>query len=914
MDSYEIKQRQQRIKDDILDAIWQNPTAVLPLSFTRTNGGKTWAAQQYPDGSDGGRRSDRTTLKQPFTGSNQICVYCNGDFGALQNGCDVFAYLQWLWNTNDFVEVITRAGEAYNIDTNVFNDDSPQTQRRRQRASEKAVIAELAKCVTSALQKNCGDVARAYLQQRNLQPSARMGAWNSTIKKAVAAHLQKTFTSTDARTLNDIVRRNLPTIRKDYADDKAGAWKDFADDYQLAIPYTNGSGNVTGFVLRRTTERSTFTDERGNVVEMPKYLYSYGENHGGTFAKGGYCEALKGGEEPVILVEGILDAEAMKQYGFTNVLALGGQTPTDGDDDAAKSAIKTLLRSNAKKVIYVPDYEYKDVKDAKGNVIGTEEYPTTDATRRTIAALLPYTTGTLDGSGFVSIRIAELETADARKNKTKVDADTFLQQCGANEMGYILENAAQWYEYELKDAARKNRDADTLAAAAIAIYCKIENYAQRNRLKDDIANARTGYLADIKAAGLNAAALAQIDTNGEHSTWAAQMGEVVADMGKAHTTERMAALLTKAQRIQNANTFNTFAAQVNVTREEMHKQVADKPEYLQTTWKLYSRNRRTNTTYVSRKISFAPSAVSIVAAPTNHGKTLVLLQTALNVARSTNKKYLYLSIENDAEQLYVRALTAYMGNVWRADEPNPRGEVRTFIRSADMPKALFTYGGDSININDYINKYWQEIAPYLALVRTDADIDGVASNIEAQVEAWRQNGLEVGGVFIDYLQLLHYPALHAHSRTDEVKGVCDRLNDMAKRTKLPVIMAAQFNRDATRNNGDKLDGIELANIGESAGIENIAEDVYLVWQIDKINPDSKDYTHKGNDIELAPHQYRSRRCFMDVGTDGKTTASNLRRGYLYVENLKARDYATGGYCLLPFNGAAGAITSEESEQ
>jgi replicative DNA helicase len=158
------------------------------------------------------------------------------------------------------------------------------------------------------------------------------------------------------------------------------------------------------------------------------------------------------------------------------------------------------------------------------------------------------------------------------------------------------------------------------------------------------------------------------------------------------------------------------------------------------------------------------------------------------------------------------------------------------------------------------------------------------------------------------LQLLHYAALHARSRTDEVKGICDRLNDMAKATKLPVILAAQFNRDATKAGGDTLDGVELANIGESSGIENIAEDVYLVWQTDKIKPESKQYTDGGK-FNLKPYQYRSRRCFKDA-QDGNT----LRRGYLYVENLKARDYATGGYCLLPYNGAAGAITSDDSAE
>ena len=104
-----------------------------------------------------------------------------------------------------------------------------------------------------------------------------------------------------------------------------------------------------------------------------------------------------------------------------------------------------------------------------------------------------------------------------------------------------------------------------------------------------------------------------------------------------------------------------------------------------------------------------------------------------------------------------------------------------------------------------------------------------------------------------------------------------------------------------------MDGVELANIGESAGIENIAEDVYLVWQTDKIKPEK--YMNDSGAFKLPAHLTRSRRCF-----GNPEDSTTLRRGMLYVENLKARDYATGGYCLLPYNGAAGAITSTESDK
>lgn len=896
-------------KDALLAAIWDDPEKVTGLKWTRQ--GSAWHSRQRPDGSDGDK-FPKTTLRQGVDKNGQPTIWVNYNGGSFPAGQTIWALLHWKYNTNEHLDVLSAVGEAYGIQPDMSAYTPEQVQRAQKRRTEKAILKDVAELLHTALSSKTGEAARQYLSCRHLQPSPRMGAWNSTIRAAVVERLRARngMTKADAE---DFIRRYFPLLRKDCADKTHTAWRDFADDYQLALPYFNGSGNVIGFALRCTsTTAPTYTDETGDAQAMPKYIYSKDMPRGG-----GYCETLRGGSFDVYLVEGLLDAEAMKQHGFTDVVACGGMTPTDNAEDAAKAMVKTLQRFNAKKLVYVPDCEYNDD--------GTQK---TAATRRTIAALLPYLSGAGDGAGFASLRIADLATADSRLHHTKVDADTFLQTQRTCDMQNVLDTAAPWYEYELKDIVRRHAgDYDSMATEAVAVFTKIQSPAQRGRLKAAITSAKDGYLATLKAAGLTAAELALIERDGAHSSWATRMTELKAKMQTADTRESMAALLSAAERIQHADTYADFAAQINITREDMHALVAEKPDYLQTTWALYksmySPATKTETLRENRKISFAPAAVTIMAAPTNHGKTLLLLQTAINVAKTTGKKYLYISFENDAEQLYIRAVAAYMGDVWRAATYRgsdgrqhpvdmPRAEIRSYIKG-DMPAALFMEDGrSSIDIGAHIRQYWQQIAPRLALVRTTSDIDAVVSNVAAQVEAWRSDGVDVGGIFVDYLQLLHYPALHAHSRTDEVKGICDRLNDMAKATKLPVILAAQFNRDATKAGGDTLDGVELANIGESSGIENIAEDVYLVWQTDKIKPDSKQYMQgSGENIhfKLQPFQYRSRRCFADA-----QDSSTLRKGYLYIENLKARDYATGGYCLLPFNGAAGAVTSEISEK
>lgn len=892
-------------KDELLAAIWENPGKITGLHWTRK--GDAWHSRQRPDGSES-TRSDKTILRQGKDKNGQPVIWVNYNGGSFPPGQTIWKYLHAKYGTNDHLEVLMAIGEAYGIQPDLSAYTPEQIERAKRRQSEKAIMQDIAGLLNKALSSPAGEVARAYIAARNIEPSPRLGAWNTTIREGVKAHIISHY-GLPAKEAEDMLRRLFPLVKKVPATGGA-KWQDLADSFQLALPFYNGSA-IIGFSVRCTAaELPTFIDETGDVGTMPKYVNSREMPRGA-----GYCEVLRGGGEDVYMVEGQLDAEAMKQSGFTNVIACAGSTPAD-NPDAAKSMIKTLQRYNAKKIVYVADCEYNDD--------GTRK---TAATLNTIKALLPFMSGAQAGAGFASLRVADLETAESRQNHTKVDANTFLQSFRPGEFKNVLETAVQWYEYELKEIVRRRAgDYDSMTAEAVAVFLQMNNPAQRGRLKTAITSAKDGYLATLRAAGLTAAELSLLERDGAHSTWAERMAELRGKIQETKTREGMAALLAEADRIQHADTYASFAAQVNMTREDMHALVAEKPDYLQTPWALYKTVYNPanfeQTIRENRKISFAPAAVTIVAAPTNHGKTLILLQTAIKVVQTTGKTFIYVSFENDAEQLYIRALAAYMGDVWAGAKVEgadgkkypvemPRGELRRHIKGGDMPAGLFAADGKGINIDAYIRTYWRDIAPRLALVRTSSDIDAVVSNICAQVEAWRHEGVDVGGVFVDYLQLLHYAAIHAHSRTDEVKGICDRLNDLAKETKLPVVLAAQFNRKATEAGSDTIDGVELANIGESSGIENIAEDVYLVWQTDKINPQSKQYTGTGEKarFHLQPHQYRSKRCFGNPDDD-----TTLRRGYLYIENMKARDYATGGYCLLPFNGAAGAITSDKSEK
>ena len=330
------------------------------------------------------------------------------------------------------------------------------------------------------------------------------------------------------------------------------------------------------------------------------------------------------------------------------------------------------------------------------------------------------------------------------------------------------------------------------------------------------------------------------------------------------------------------------------------------PDAVTTTWQMYRDNNSTlnnGKPFEARKISFSPAAVSVFAAPTSHGKTLVMLQTALNIAQQ-RQHVLYVGLENDEKQLFVRALCANIGDALQGMDVKPRTALRQFLKQQgyginDLQK---TAAIDEI-LQDKYDTFCRDVFPYLHMVRMDSDCDTICDSIAAQVEAWQNIGQPTAAVFIDYIQLLHVAGRN-FSRTDELKAICDSINELSKKTGLPVIVGSQMNRSATKGEGNMppFDNVDLYNIGESSGIENIAEDCYFIWNTNKTNTDR--YKDKDGFINKMPY-HRSKRIFYD--NSGTYT---LRRQYIYIETLKSRDEETGCYCLIKTNFGAGSMAAD----
>ena len=888
----------------IMGAIWSDPAKATGLDWTFKGG--AWISQQDPDGSSHPKSGGRTILRRNAS-TGVIYINHNGDGFTQSQG--IVKYLRYRWNTNDTYEVYKRLGEIYGVEPDLGDYTEAQRRRYEKRRQQQPILDAVAEYVTAVLKTDKGKAARDYLERRGLHPSKRLGAISEDIIKDLKAAIRRKYPALSV-TQADAAIEAIFTLGADKEAGRKGYRID-TDNYRLIGPYYNGL-HVAGFWLR-CTGADTWTDKEGTQHKRAKYLFNDG------LAKGGYCDALKQGA-PVILVEGMLDAERIKQAvedsaqeggvdysDLANVLALGGTTPTDAPDDPARSQVQTLQRFGVKRLVYVPDLEYYTQEDQdKGK--GTAGTPKTQATENTIKALLPHLNGTQDGDDFQSLKIARLYHKDPA-DKSKTDANDFIKDFGLLAFKLALDEAVDFWRWQLENATR-TLEGEALQIAAARIYNTIPSPMAKEVLKADITTATGGYLAKLKAVGFNATAMGVIDRSGINTPYREQITAQVAELSQAiannATADEIGEILrringTQAKRA-DANSSAGFMAQANATPDLIEQQIANQPDYIETPWSLYAVEEAQGSREIQRytevrKVSFAPAAISVVAAPTNYGKTAFLMQTALRLAQEGNARYLYISTEEDQRQMYLRACAGYIGDKW-PENSHPRKDLRQAIKYQDAPAEIF---GDALPFNLDREKagFNSRILDRLKLIYNNEDVATLCSKIVALVEDWRNQGVVVGGIFIDYLQMLRGTG-RSFSRTDEMQTICAELNGLAKATGLPIIVGAQLNRQATQNGtqGVGFDGVELANIGDSSGIERIANDVYLLWNTAKINEDDL-LDGKGEAKQRHQLKRRTRRIIKEPGVVWPHT--------LYIENMKARDFEGGSYCLVDFNGATGAL-------
>ena len=191
-----------------------------------------------------------------------------------------------------------------------------------------------------------------------------------------------------------------------------------------------------------------------------------------------------------------------------------------------------------------------------------------------------------------------------------------------------------------------------------------------------------------------------------------------------------------------------------------------------------------------------PGALYVIGARPGKGKSLIALQLASEIARSSGP-VAFFSFEMKALEIATRALSAETGiPLGKIDRKTLTKEEDSFIRLAQpgLPTELY--------LEDSSSRQVSQLRPSIRKIKASAGALPVA-------------------VFIDYLQLVEAAG---SSRYDVVTAISQGLKSLAMELDLPIVALAQLNRNAAYRAGAP----GLADLKESGAIEQDADVVILL--------------------------------------------------------------------------------------
>lgn len=265
--------------------------------------------------------------------------------------------------------------------------------------------------------------------------------------------------------------------------------------------------------------------------------------------------------------------------------------------------------------------------------------------------------------------------------------------------------------------------------------------------------------------------------------------------------------------------------------------------------------------------------ISIIAASTGHGKTTMLINTILNILEHKNDISAYFfTYEESVAPIISKFLNCYIGEEISADN---RNSIESFYREGS-----FQYIKDNY-IETFMKKEKEFFKTFIDNGRLKVFYSNTTTDELVKQIRFLKKNTNIGVVGIDYMQLLKMPTGNTQAkRQEQLKEICIQLKDCAVETGLPIIIAAQFNRQVTMESE-----MSPISIREAGDIEQIAQLMLGVWN-------------------------RNKACFNKAGNIGRDNNEKDLEPTMCVEILKNRKGVDGQITILDFNGNTAKITNQ----
>ncbi|UZR98632.1 DnaB-like helicase C-terminal domain-containing protein [Chondrinema litorale] len=591
-----------------------------------------------------------------------------------------------------------------------------------------------------------------------------------------------------------------------------------ADDrYNLAIPTGDQLGRTSGFILRNI--------EPNNKGDRYRYTTGFEKskqlfNHTNTNQKFA---------EPLILVEGQIDSKLIEAREIGRAASINGS-------DLSKYQADSIIQAKEKDLIIAFD------GDSAGKI----------ATYKAIEKLLSY-----PESEHLNILVAELPEG-------LKDPNDYIKAQGTASFKKIIENANPlhiWLNlYIIDEIAGKN--AQFLSTIQQEKYIEqvahyaalIKNQLIRGRFIDVFMKSH-GEHSDISRLTIEeAAAKLRYNQQVEDETKALQ--QVTLEAGRKLRDGKLTEAKTHLEKYLSHYTSAEIREKVKpYSFNEFLEETAKEPDDL-----------RTGIDSLDQIIRIPQSAITLIAARPSHGKTSLMLNMFYNMIKLYPKKeFFFFTYEEPAKYLMLKILNRILFEEFRFEAG------LNYLRKYQAGKKEYNQDVENAKrkLGDLINTKRLNIFSFNL-----NDIE-LAEAVKAQYVKDR-----TGAVYIDYIQKI--PVNQSVKGYEVIKQISNTiLNKIAVPLQIPVILGAQFNREARAS---RIGDLHADMLREGGDLEQDANTVLGLLNYNFVEDKEDEFGvpfKKGEvaQLDIKSLKYRN-------GTPGKIAHLELHGKYQLVNSLE----------------------------
>lgn len=540
--------------------------------------------------------------------------------------------------------------------------------------------------------------------------------------------------------------------------------------HKLAIPL-RCLGRIIGFAFRNINYQ-----EGG----QGKYLYSSTERSSILIG----LNTPKNSIKDLIIVEGILDVYSLQAQGVENIAALGSANLNE-------IQIKLIEKLGYETITLCLDNDNTGIKNTPVII---------DNIRKLSPSMSVFVAPLIDGFK---------------------DPDELVRTLGIDDFQWLLKNSQRWFIYLLDKIFERIPDNPTqmeidssykeihklgkrLGDPAYAKYYVDHIVKNCNKLDLDPGTIRQAFNNLQK----------EIEETNKRSEFNRATSEAHRLADKAQS------LFEKGKETEAIELLGNIGKQRNIELSESSYKELFKPitrDDIKATLEKESDAFNTGLLIHDKPLLLPSGALSFIAGRTGRGKTATLLNLAINGAeRQNGKPIVIFSYEENSRKIFMKLLNIYIGESF---SENNRSCIYAYYNQKDAKFKDRQFRETFIRLEE---KFFDELINTGRLIIVDSNdhSDELINKIH-----YLHDHKKIGAVLIDYVQRLNINNNNDRlSRHEELKVICNDLTDCAIDTGLPIILGAQFNRQAT----DDKETLILNNLGEGGAIERNASKVIAV--------------------------------------------------------------------------------------